>query len=179
MNIIYCFLDQNDLIYQGSSDPILYGGLQNVFTWKNLSFKIYFSYSLGGKIYNIWEFWNGSGSRAYNKYRFMLDSWHPVRNPDSDIPRAGFEDFVGSDRMIYDASYLRLKELSVSYRFVMPASCKWLKSVVVGASADNVFLLKNYIGFDPDVSTEAGARRIDNASYPRPRTFTFNINLTY
>ena len=172
-------LDQNDLVYQGSSDPVLYGGLQNTFYWKNFTLKAYFSYSIGGKIYNIWQFWNGSGSRAYNKYRFMLDSWHPVRNPESDIPRAGYEDFVGSDRMIYDASFLRFKELSLSYRFNMPARVTWLRSVVVGVSADNLMLWKNYIGFDPDVSTEAGARRIDNASYPRPRTFVFNLNLTY
>ena len=61
----------------------------------------------------------------------------------------------------------------------MPARVTWLRSVVVGVSADNLMLWKNYIGFDPDVSTEAGARRIDNASYPRPRTFVFNLNLTY
>ena len=134
---------------------------------------------LGGKIYNIWQFWNGSGSRAYNKYRFLLDGWHPVRNPDSDIPRAGYEDFVGSDRMIYDASYLRLKELSLSYRLKLPARFKVVKSMTVGVSGENLWLLKNYIGFDPDVSTESGARRIDNSSYPRPRTVVFNINLTY
>ena len=172
-------LDQNDLVFQGSSDPVIYGGLQNVFNWKNLTLKAYVSYSLGGKIYNIWQFWNGSGSRAYNKYRFLLDGWHPVRNPDSDIPRAGYEDFVGSDRMIYDASYLRLKELSLSYRLKLPARFKWVRSMVIGVSGENLFLLKNYIGFDPDVSTESGARRIDNSSYPRPRTFVFNINLTY
>lgn len=172
-------LDQNDLVYQGSSDPVIYGGLQNTFTYKNFTFKAYLSYSLGGKIYNIWQFWNGSGTRAYNKYRFMLDSWHPERNPESDIPRAGYEDLVGSDRMIYDASYLRVKELSASYRFDMPARVKWCKNIIIGVSAENVWLWKNYIGFDPDVSTNDGARRIDNASFPRPRTFVFNINITY
>jgi TonB-linked SusC/RagA family outer membrane protein len=173
-------LDQNDMIFQGSSDPVIYGGLQNSFTiGKNLSLKAFVSYSLGGKIYNIWQFWNGSGSRAYNKYRFMLDSWHPTRNPDSNIPRAGYEDLVGSDRMIYDASYIRLKELSINYRINMPAKIKWVKSIVIGFSAENVALWKNYIGFDPDVSTSAAARRIDNASYPRPRTYVFNVNFNY
>lgn len=172
-------LDQSDLVYQGSSDPVVYGGLENVFTYKGLSLKAYVSYSLGGKIYNIWQFWNGSGSRAYNKYRFLLDSWHPTRNPDSDIPRAGYEDLVGSDRMIYDASFVRLKELSLSYRFNLPAKCKWLRTLTVGVSGENLALWKNYIGFDPDVSTSSAARRIDNASFPRPRTVVVNINLTY
>ena len=172
-------LDQNDLVYQGSSDPLIYGGIQNTFTWKNLSLKAYFSYSLGGKIYNLSEFWNGSGTRAYNKYRYLLDSWHPVRNPESDIPRAGYEDLVGNDRMIYDASYIRLKELSLSYRFNMPARVKWCRNIVLGFSAENVWLWKNYAGFDPDVSTSSAARRIDTASFPRPRTYVFNINFTY
>lgn len=172
-------LDQNDLVYQGSSDPIIYGGFQNTFTWKNLTLKAYLSYSLGGKIYNLSEFWNGSGTRAYNKYRYMLDSWHPERNPKSDIPRAGYEDLVGSDRMIYDASYLRIKELSISYRFNLPARVKWCRNIVVGFSAENVWLWKNYTGFDPDVSTSSAARRIDTASFPRPRTFVFNVNFTY
>ncbi len=172
-------LDQNDMIYQGCSDPVIYGGLQNTFTWKGFTLKAYFSYSLGGKIYNIWQFWNGGGSRAYNKYRFMLDSWHPVRNPDSNIPRAGVDDFIGSDRMIYDASFIRFKELSLSYRLNMPAKVKWLKSIVFSLSGENLYLWKNYIGFDPDVSTSSAARRIDNASYPRPRTYVFSINLTY
>lgn len=172
-------LDQNDMVYQGTSDPVIYGGLQNTFTWKGFTFNCYFSYSLGGKMYNIWEFWNGSGSRAYNKYRFMLDSWHPTRNPESDIPIAGFEDFIGSDRMIYDASYLRLKELSLTYDLRMPAKVKWLHRIRLGFSVDNVYLWKNYNGFDPDVSTEAGARRVDVSSYPRPRTYVFSVNLTY
>jgi len=172
-------LDQNDMVYQGCSDPVIYGGLQNSLTWKGFTFNFYFSYSLGGKMYNVWEFWNGSGSRAYNKYRFMLDSWHATRNPDSDIPRAGYEDYIGSDRMIYDASYLRLKELSLTYDWRMPAKVKWLHNVKFGFSVDNVYLWKNYNGFDPDVSTEAGARRVDVSSYPRPRTYIFSVILSY
>jgi hypothetical protein len=61
----------------------------------------------------------------------------------------------------------------------MPAKIKWVKSIVIGFSAENVALWKNYIGFDPDVSTSAAARRIDNASYPRPRTYVFNVNFNY
>ena len=172
-------LDQNDLVWMGSSDPTVYGGLQNTVTWRNFTLRAFVNYSLGGKIYNLSELWAGSGTRAYNKYRYLLDSWHPVRNPDSDIPRAGLEDLVASDRILHDASYVRLKELSLSYRFNMPRKVKWCKSVNLGVSGSNLWLWKRYNGFDPDVSTEAGARRIDNASFPRPRTFMFNIQLSY
>ena len=170
-------LDQQDLVYQGNSDPIVYGGFQNSFMWGNLSLNIYATYSFGGKIYNISEILAGSGSRAYNKYRYMLDSWDPELRPDSDIPRAGKEDYNASDRIIYDASYIRLKEVSLNYRFNLPV--KWCKSIVVGVSGENLLLWKRYNGFDPDVATSAGSRRIDNGGFPRPRTFVVNLSLNF
>lgn len=170
-------LDQNDLVYQGSADPVVYGGLQNSFTIGGFSLKIYATYSFGGKIYNISEILAGSGSRAYNKYRYMLDAWDPELNPDSNIPRAGKEDYNASDRMIYDASYIRLKEVSLSYRFNIQK--KWCKSIVLGASGENLLLWKRYNGFDPDVSTSATTRRIDNGAFPRPRTFVINLQMNF
>ena len=170
-------LDQNDLVYQGNSDPVLYGGFQNNFTIGNLSLKVFATWSLGGKIYNISEILAGSGSRAYNKYRFMLNSWDPELNPDSDIPRAGKEDYNASDRMIYDASYVRLKEVSLSYRFNIAKN--WCKSIVVGASGENLLLWKRYNGFDPDVSTSSVTRRIDDGAFPRPRTFVINLQMNF
>ena len=170
-------LDQNDLVYQGNADPVVYGGLQNTFTLGNLSLKVYATYSFGGKIYNISEILAGSGSRAYNKYRYMLDAWDPELNPDSNIPRAGKEDYNASDRIIYDASYIRLKEVSLSYRFNIAK--KWCKSIVVGASGENLLLWKRYNGFDPDVSTSATTRWIDNGAFPRPRTFVINLQMNF
>ena len=81
-------LSQDDLVYLGNADPWIYGGLQNTFRFGNLKVGIYFNYSLGGKIYNYAELYM-SGSTFTNQYRYMLDSWHPVRNPNSDLPRAG------------------------------------------------------------------------------------------
>ena len=107
----------------------------------------------------------------------MLDAWDPELNPDSNIPRAGKEDYNASDRMIYDASYIRLKEVSLSYRFNIQK--KWCKSIVLGASGENLLLWKRYNGFDPDVSTSATTRRIDNGAFPRPRTFVINLQMNF
>ena len=173
-------LDQNDMIYLGNSDPVIYGGFQNNFTiCRNLSLSIYFTYSLGGRIYNLSELWMGSGLANHNKYRYMLDAWHPVRNPDSNIPIPNYDDAVASDRFVHDASYLRLKTLSLSYRFRIKNKKTGIESLLVGFSSDNLWLWKKYNGFDPDVSTSATVRRLDNGSYPRPRTFVFNLQITY
>ena len=107
----------------------------------------------------------------------MLNSLDPELNPDSDIPRAGKEDYNASDRMIYDASYVRLKEVSLSYRFNIAKN--WCKSIVVGASGENLLLWKRYNGFDPDVSTSSVTRRIDDGAFPRPRTFVINLQMNF
>ena len=173
-------LDQNDMVYLGNSDPVLYGGIQNNFTiFRNLSLGVYFTYSLGGRIYNLSELWMGSGLQNHNKYRYMLDAWHPVRNPDSNIPIPNYDDAMASDRYVHDASYLRLKSLAVSYRFNFSRKNSYVKSLLIGVSGENLWLWKKYNGFDPDVSTSATVRRLDNGSYPRPRTFVFNLQLTY
>ncbi len=174
-------LDVDDYVYLGTSDPIVYGGFQNTFVlFDNLRLGIYFTYSLGGRIYNLSELWMGTGCSSSNKYRYMLDAWHPVRNPASDIPRAYTDDGVqASDRFVHDASYLRLQTLSLNYTWRIGNKQAPIKSVDFGVSCDNVWLWKRYNGFDPDVSTSAAARRVDNGAYPKARSFIFSIQLTY
>ena len=174
-------LSNADLIYLGSADPILYGGLQNTFKIKNLSLGVYLAYSLGGKIYNFSELYM-SGSYYTNQYRYMLDAWHPVRNPNSDIPRAGIgTSHVPSSLQVHDASYLRLKTLNISYNFDFKKIRKSLvKGLTVGVTGENLFLLTSYNGFDPDVSTSSETstvRRADVGAYPRARQIMFNLQI--
>ena len=176
-------LDQNDLVYLGQADPMLYGGLQNTFNIGNFTASIYFSYSVGGMIYN-WSELRMAGSYTTNQYRYMLNAWHPVVNPDSNLPRAGsVEHHVASTLQVHDASYLRLKSLNLSYKFDFTKKPKhFLRNIVIGVSADNLFLLSKYNGFDPDVSTESSGstlRRVDMGAYPRSRTILANITIRY
>ena len=177
-------LDQDDLCYLGTTDPVLYGGLGNNFRWKNFKLNVYFTYSLGGKIYNYSEFYMAGGQYT-NQFRYMVNAWHAERNPDSDLPRAGFYGVLApSDFMVHDASYLRLQDLSLSY--VMPLSGKLkilrLKDVTFTLSGNNVLLWKYYNGFDPDVSsqgTSSTVRRLDLGAYPKPRRITFTVQIRY
>ena len=146
-------LSQDDLVYLGNADPWIYGGLQNTFRFGNLKVGIYFNYSLGGKIYNYAELYM-SGSTFTNQYRYMLDSWHPVRNPNSDLPRAGSIDtHVPSDLQIHDATFLRLKSISIGYTFNLYKKTKCIRDLTLSVNGENLYLWKKYNGFDPDVST--------------------------
>ncbi len=176
-------LDQDDLVYQGSADPYLYGGLQNTFYIYGVRLGLFFAYSLGGKIYNYSEFYM-AGSRRANQYRYMLDAWHPERNPESNLPRAGVisDQALPSDFMIYDASYLRLKTLTLSYSFDLSEKKGWIRDITVSFVGDNLLLWKRYNGFDPDVSSEGTSstlRRADIGAYPKARTFTLGVQIKY
>lgn len=174
-------LNQSDLCYLGNADPVVYGGLNNSFRYKNLKLNMYWTYNLGGKIFNYTMFWMAGGIYT-NQYRFMLDAWHPVRNPNSDIPRAGnYETAVPSDFMVFDASFLRLQDLSLSYT-VNLSKKTFLKDLVFTLSGNNLLLFKYYNGFDPDVSTDASGskiRRMDVGAYPKARKVVFSIQVRY
>ena len=174
-------LNEDDLVYLGSADPIVYGGLQNTFHIGKFRLSVYFNYSVGGKIYNLSELWM-KGSSYTNQYRYMLDAWHPVRNPESNIPGAYRSDELPSSNMVYDASYIRLKNISVGYTFDLRKKTKHLRDITVSASGENLFLWKNYNGYDPDVSTNASGstiRRMDNGAYPKARTMIFSVQIRY
>ena len=174
-------LSQADLVYLGQADPIVSGGLQNTFNIGNFKIGAYFAYSIGGKIYNYAEL-RMSGGYYTNQYRYMLDAWHPVRNPESDIMRAGIGGYnVPSSFQVHDASYLRFKTLSVSYNWNFKKNRKNpVRSLTLGVTGENLFLWTKYNGFDPDVSTSsdnAALRRVDMGAYPRERSIVLNLKI--
>ena len=175
-------LSEEDLIYLGNSDPVLYGGLQNTFNIGGLRIGFYFSYSLGGKIYNYSEL-AMAGGYATNQYRYMLDAWHPVRNPDSDLPRAGTDDrLVPSSLQVHDASYLRLKNVTVGYTFPAKLVKKWkIDKARVYVAAQNLWTCTGYSGYDPEVSVRNSALTpgLDYSSYPRAYSISFGVSLGF
>lgn len=164
-------ISMEDLTYLGTSDPILFGGFQNVFIYKDWKLTLYLSYSLGGKIYNYSEAFMAGGQYT-NQYRYMLDAWHPVRNPDGWYPRSSTDDaFVPNTLMIHDASYLRLKTVSLARTFNFKKS-KVIQGMTISLTGENLWLWTKYNGFDPDVSTSGTSstlRRVDMGAYPRSR----------
>ena len=177
-------LNTEDLVYLGNADPILYGGFQNNFNIFGVNLSLYLTYSLGGKIYNYSEFYM-AGTYCTNQYSYMKDGWHPLRNPESDIPAPGCSgsSMLPSNFMVHDASYIRLKNISVSYPIdLRRISKKRLKTLTVGFNVDNVYLWTPYNGFDPDVSTSSDTstiRRADVGAYPQSRKYIFSATLNF
>ena len=171
-------LNDKDRIYLGSADPIVYGGFNNTFKiYKNLSLGVYFTYSLGGRMYNVMEFTTMTGGATSNKDRRMLEAWHSSRNPFSNVPGAYFTDSYGSDLYIYDASYLRLQNINLSYRFDLKKKSRYLRDIMLTAAVNNVALFTKFPGYDPDAISSG--RRIDTGRYPKNRSYSLAIQIRY
>ena len=173
-------LDNNDLVYLGNADPVIAGGIQNNFYIGKFKLSVFFNCALGGKIYNYSELYMAGGLYS-NQYRYMLNSWHPTRNPDSDIPRAGdtANVMLPSTFQVHDASWVRLQDLSLEYSFDLRKT-KIFKTLSLGVSGRNLWLWTRYNGFDPDVSAEEDGltlRRVDMNAYPAARRVVFSLNL--
>lgn len=172
-------LDNRDYIYLGSPEPILSGGLMNSFKIWGLNLSIYCTYSLGGKIYNLAEKNLGGSEPTTNYYRYMLDGWHPVRNPNSDIPSARSHDSNYCSRHVHDASFFRIQDVSASYTLNLRKYTKAFRSITFGLSANNLLLLTRYNGYDPDVSSSKTIRRYDGGAYPKPQKVQLSVKLVY
>ena len=163
-------------MFLGSPDPIVFGGLQNSFRFKRLSLGVFFTYSYGGKVLNYSEFYM-AGSRRTNQYAYMVNAWHPIANPNSNLPRAGIIDYtLPSSFLIHDSSYLRLKTLSLSYRFNIKS--RVIREMETSLSGENLALWTNYNGFDPDVSS-GSVKGYDNSWYPKSRRFVVSVKIKY
>ena len=175
-------LDNNDLVYLGNADPIISGGLQNNFYFGKLQLSLFFTYSYGGKMYNYSELYMGGGKYS-NQYRYMLDSWHPTRNPNSDIPRAGdtANVMLPSSFQVHDSSFIRLQDLSLKYTFDLRKT-KVFRDLTLGVSGKNLYLWTKYNGYDPDVRAEEDGitlRRVDMNAYPTARKVVFSVNFKF
>ena len=175
-------VDREDLVYLGDADPYIYGGLQNNFRWGNFNLGVFLAYSLGGRIYNYSELY--AGCRRTNQYSYMVNAWHPVRNPDGYLPRAGINDSANlpSNLQVHDASFLRLKNLTLGYT-MRPKNLP-LKDVTFSVSGENLWILTKYNGYDPDVAdvdedTGNITRHMDLSAYPKARTVVFSVQVRY
>jgi hypothetical protein len=167
-------LVRNDLVYLGTTDPIIAGGLNNSFRIGKFSLGVYFTYSLGGKVYNLTELYLGTAHTAANKYRYMADGWS-LTNTESDIPSASSKDGYGSSRFVHDASYLRLKNVQLGYTFPE----KWMKKARIEklriyVSGDNLLTVSDFFyAYDPETPVSSGGY------YPQVKTLVFGLNVTF
>lgn len=176
-------INDDDREYVGSFTPKITYALTAGFTWKNLSASIMFQGVGGLKAFNATKYITLNESMVnFNRSNEILNAW-PNGNK---IPRLTSSDDNGnfstiSDFYIEDASYMRIKNITLSYNFdkifrnLSPRLDERKSSLSVSASVDNVHTFTNYSGMNPEV----GGKGLDGGKYPIPRIFSLGVKLTY
>jgi len=144
-------INEYDKTIIGSSMPDYFGGLISSFTYKRWTLSAFIQFVSGNDIFNYVRYKNEELSGLQNQSQVVLNRWQ-YDGQVTDIPRALWQDLVGnsafSSRWIEDGSYLRLKNIYLSYR--IPEQFLVFKSAEFYISASNLFTLDKYLGYDPE-----------------------------
>ncbi len=173
-------IDESDREIIGCPIPDIYGNIHTQLGWKNLSLSVGFNYSLGGDIYNYERSILEGGSYFYNQTTAVLGRW-THEGQQTSIPRATFLDPMGnsrfSDRWIEDGSYLKLKDITLSYS--LPIRNDYLHGITLWASARNLWTLTRYLGSDPEFSQTNSVlgQGIDRGLLGSGRTFSIGAKI--
>ncbi|MCR4582690.1 MAG: TonB-dependent receptor [Prevotella sp.] len=179
-------VDEADRCIIGDPNPDFGMGLTLQATYKNWTLSTFFSGEFGFDIYNgtrkQLEFMT-YGNLYTNRGTDVLNAW-TQDNTGASIPALTTIDDNNETRMstyfVEDGSYLKCKYIKLGYKF----DHKWMKTVGltalnVYAQLENVFTITSYSGLDPEVPLSVYGARIDNGPYPRARTFSAGVNLTF
>lgn len=172
----------------GKQSPDFYGGFSTDLSWKNFDLSAVFGYSVGGEIFNYDRTMSDSDGAYVNYNQMNLRSdWSRWQKP-GDIathPKAEYgnrsQSSKGSSRYLEDASYLRLRNVTLGYN--VPAKIPYVDHLRFFFSGENLFVISGFSGIDPELAVEevskTGQNGVAIASYPQARKFMFGLNITF
>ena len=184
-------IDEQDIVYLGNSNPILTGGGNLNVRYGNtktdfgqFSFTVNCNFRLGQKVINSARMNLESMYGTSNQSTAVLRRWRK-EGDDTDIPRALYGmgyNYLGSDRFVEDASYCRIKTLSLSWS--MPK--RWMDRVgfntcSVFVTGYDLFTFTSYKGQNPEVSLPSKPTKLvtDSSTTPVSKRFCFGVNLNF
>ncbi len=161
-----------DRIILGNGTPAVTFGFNNTFSYKNFDLNM---------------FWTGAtGFEVYNQTRVSIegenDDFIGNLSTNTDVPGNNLEN---SSRYVEKGDYFRLSNLSLSYTLDSPF--KSLESVKFTLSGQNLLLITDYTGYDPEVNSGANGQNgtddrnsgLDRGAIPNPRTITMGVKLDF
>jgi TonB-linked SusC/RagA family outer membrane protein len=169
----------------GRAFPKLTGGWNNTFTYKGLTLNVFFNAVFGVDKLNYTRAAALSGSGDARQFLLTeIRGYYRPGNETSDIPAftRTYQPFTQSSRFIEDGSFIRLKNVSLSYN-LPTAFTKNKGTVRVFFSATNLLTFTKYKGPDPESSNVGSnldtAIGIDYGSYPNSKNYTLGLNLGF
>lgn len=196
-------ITDDDRTVIGKAAPILFGGMNNTFSYKNFDLSIFLNFSLGNDVLNATKLSNSLGARTNKNALGVIKSsnrWVTVnangeRVTDPDELRAmnqgktiaAYTDLEDGDKVVHswgveDGSFLRINNITLGYTFSKALLKKaYIQNLRIYATANNLYTFTKYTGFDPEVSTRGNGLTpgVDWGAYPKSRSFVFGVNVTF
>lgn len=175
-------INSSDKQYIGNANPWFTFGMTNTISWKGLSLSFLITSSIGNDIYNASRIEMVGMYNGANQITDVLRRWK-VPGQITDIPKAGeLDNLRASTRWVEDGSYLKIKNITLSYDIVHPKLKKAnIARIQPYITLDNMITFTNYSGYDPEMSqyTSATSMGIDWGTYPNVKTVTFGVNIDF
>ena len=172
----------DDLVVKGQASPKWTVGWNNTVTWKNWTLNVFFNAATGYDRLNISRFMAASMtgvSRFITLRDAYFKGWDHVANKADalylSLTNTDNKSYANSDFWLEDASFIKLKNISLSYR--IPRRVLKFASVQLSVSAQDLFTITRYKGMDPEVYTSYDG--LDYGAYPIPRTITFGAKIRF
>lgn len=173
-------INDDDRVVIGDPNPDIYGAITARLNWKHFTLDANLTYSIGNDIYNYERSILESGKYFYNQSTAMINRW-TTEGQQTSMPRISYQDPNGnsrfSDRWIEDGSYLRLSNITLSYR--LPLNFSFLQGITVWGAVNNLFTLTKYLGSDPVSCTSSNVlyQGIDRGLLGLGRSFAMGIKI--
>lgn len=196
-----------DETFIGNPWPKLFGGFTNTFSYKGFDLSVLVTATFGNDIYNMLNMVNSKATRFYTSRNLMVDVMDYAKlttkdgqvmleNPGADVPRITGSQIANdnnynviSSRWVEDGSFVRLKNVSLSYN--VPASLMARQKLVRGIratfGAQNLATFTKYSGYDPEVGASVGANvnaqnqaiGLDYGRYPLTPIYSFSLGINF
>lgn len=169
----------------GDANPDFFYGLNNSISYKGFNLTVFLEGSYGNDMLNATRIDSEAMSDPKNQLAVVHDRW---RQPGdiTDIPGASWANTDNSrisTRFIEDASYMRVKTVTLNYNLPQQLLGKAnIENVIIYLTGENLFTLTNYSGFDPEVNAYGGSNTmmgIDYGTYPQTRNIIIGLNITF
>ncbi len=174
-------LSTSDRTFIGDPNPKFTYGMTNDLSYQGFNFSVFIQGSQGNDIFNASRMETEGMYNGMNQSTRVLQRWR-VPGQHTEVPKANF-DMKNSTYFVEDGSYLRLKNISISYNIKGNILSKWgVNRLQPFISATNLLTLTKYKGFDPEVNQYGNSgelQGIDWGTYPQTKSFVLGINLEF
>jgi len=172
-----------DRTYIGRSDPVFYGGLTNKITFAGFDLSVFLQFSYGNNLFNanqhIFINWTATKNTTVDYYNNEWISTRPTDVYPINIDNLGYN--ASSSMQVYDASYLRFKDITLGY--TIPSTV--IKKLKISkfrfyVSGQNLFVLTKYPWGDPEVTfRDPLTSGYDRFTYPRSTTILGGVSINF